>query len=506
MKSKNNKRRVLKKNKTIKKAKKGSTVDYAINCENISGSKYNKYLQSKDLSKRVPDYYLKGELKNNLFFEKLSSIFNINGGNWTPKMRKQYKFIRDNYAMVANSKEWDEYKEKAKCNIYRTIKKNLGLTVVGILSIPTTASASLGATSYIPQSYVKWIEMQGARVVPIQFDLPPQMINVILNQIDGVLFIGGAIERNVIEKNHYKYLASMRYITAKIIEQNLNGNHFPIFSICLGFELLPIVAMDSNVSKQSDAFLNNNKISDFTHIGESNMKFTNLTAEEEAMMVSIPLHKDFDAKDKYDFENENNVYNYHNKSFLMDEDYMKEYEEFLKVVTYTEHNNKKYVSMFQFKSLPFYGVQFHPEKILYEFIKEGIPKSQNAIRLSQKLCSIFIRECQKNYNLHVFGVSNDANFFIENYDLLSRENALKILFPDKTKVVNQSAFGASYYFGRTDYIQSDFVHVPKSSLNKSIKEDKVRKEANIKKQKIGKVNVKKSGKKNKKTIKKKSKN
>ena len=162
MKSKNNKRKVLKKNKTIKKAKKGSTVDYAINCENISGSKYNKYLQSKDLSKRVPDYYLKGELKNNLFFEKLSSIFNINGGNWTPKMRKQYKFIRDNYAMVANSKEWDEYKEKAKCNIYRTIKKNLGLTVVGILSIPTTASASLGATSYIPQSYVKWIEMQGA--------------------------------------------------------------------------------------------------------------------------------------------------------------------------------------------------------------------------------------------------------------------------------------------------------------------------------------------------------
>ena len=32
MKSKNNKRKVLKKNKTIKKAKKGSTVDYAINC------------------------------------------------------------------------------------------------------------------------------------------------------------------------------------------------------------------------------------------------------------------------------------------------------------------------------------------------------------------------------------------------------------------------------------------------------------------------------------------
>lgn len=477
-------------NKKTMKKKKHEKVDYSENCENISGSQYNKYLQSKDLSTRIPDYYLKGELKNNLFFERLSSIFNINGPKWTNKMRQQYKFIRDNYSMVSESKEWSTYKEKAKCNIYRTIKKNMGLTIVGILSIPTTASASLGATSYIPQSYVKWIEMQGARVVPIQYDLPPQMMNVILNQIDGVLFIGGAIERNVIEKNHYKYLASMRYITAKIIEQNMNGNHFPIFSICLGFELLPIVAMDSNISRQSDAFLNNNKISDFTHIGGSTMKFTNLTKEEEQLMVTKPLHHEFTTKDKFDFANGNNIYNYHNKSFLMDEKYMKEYEEFLKVVTYTEHKGKKYVSMYQFKSLPFYGVQFHPEKVLYEFIKEGIPKSQDAIRLSQKLCGIFIRECQKNYNLHVFGVSNDANFFIENYDLLSRENAVKILFPDKTKVVNQSAFGASYYFGRTDYTQSDFVHVPNASLEKSIKEDKGKKAANVKKQKIGQKKVK----------------
>ena len=30
----------------------------------------------KDLSKRVPDYYLKGELKNNLFL-KIKGIFNI---------------------------------------------------------------------------------------------------------------------------------------------------------------------------------------------------------------------------------------------------------------------------------------------------------------------------------------------------------------------------------------------------------------------------------------------
>ena len=151
-------------------------------------------------------------------------------------MRKQYKSIRDKYGM--KPKELSDFKHDYKCNMFRTITKNHHQIVIGVLSIPTTTGAALGATSYIPQSYVKWLEMHGARVVPIVYDIPKQMINVLLNQIDGLLLIGGTIESIVVQKAHYRFLSSLKYIINKINHFNLIGNHFPIFSICLGFELL----------------------------------------------------------------------------------------------------------------------------------------------------------------------------------------------------------------------------------------------------------------------------
>ena len=38
-------------------------------------------------------------------------------------------------------------------------------------------------------------------MVPIVFDIPKQMINIILNQMDGLLLIGGTIESAVVEKS-----------------------------------------------------------------------------------------------------------------------------------------------------------------------------------------------------------------------------------------------------------------------------------------------------------------
>ena len=119
----------------------------------------------------------------------------------------------------------------------------------------------------------------------------------------------------------------------------------------------------------------------------------------------------------------------HNKSFVIGAPYMKEYEKYVNVTATSGVKGKKYVAAYQFKSLPYYGVQFHPEKVFFEHLQENIPHGGIAKMFSSKLCKMFLKECSKNYNIHVFGVNDDANFFIENYDLLSRENAIKVLFP-----------------------------------------------------------------------------
>ena len=122
-----------------------------------------------------------------------------NVGKWTPEMKRRYKTLKLRYSMKPNTKEWEEFKKLTKCNITRHITLNNNVRVIGILSTPTYTDASLGATSFIPQSYVKWAELHGARVIPIQYDLPLPVINAILEQINGLVLIGGIIEKMFLE-------------------------------------------------------------------------------------------------------------------------------------------------------------------------------------------------------------------------------------------------------------------------------------------------------------------
>ena len=426
---------------------------------------FMREIYSKNLSNRVSKKFKKGYMKDKFFLNHKGNITTINSGKWSNEMRRQYKIIRDKYGM--RSKELNEFKSDYKCNVFRMITKNHNQVVVGVLSIPTSAGASIGATSYIPQSYVKWLEMHGARVVPIMFDIPKQMINVLLNQIDGLLLIGGSIESLVVQKSHYRFLSTLKYIVNKINHFNLIGNHFPIFSICLGFQLLPMICNECDVEKMSDHYVNHKKISFLRKYGPEPITFTSV--ESRDMLVSRPMQDCFTSKEKNEISNEPSTAMIHNKSFIMNAPYMKEYEKFINVTATSMVKDKKYMAAFQFKSLPYYGVQFHPEKVFFEHIQEEIPHNSCSKMLSSKLCKMFLKECSKNYNVHVLGVNDDANFFIENYDLLSRENAIKILFPHRSKLYNTSMITASYYFGRVDNTKSEVIRVPFISRSKSIK-------------------------------------
>lgn len=54
---------------------------------------------------------------------------------------------------------------------------------------------------------------------------------------------------------------------------------------------------------------------------------------------------------------------------------------------------------FFFYSYPFYGLQFHPEKNLYEWKRSlNIPHTANAIKAAQYFSNFFATECRKNSN------------------------------------------------------------------------------------------------------------
>ena len=78
----------------------------------------------------------------------------------------------------------------------------------------------------------------------------------------------------------------------------------------------------------------------------------------------------------------------------------------------------KHASIIESKFYPFYGTQFHPEAVLFEFKNykghHNIPHSLRAIQVSQYLANFFVQQTRKNRNC--FSSLDELNeYSINNY-------------------------------------------------------------------------------------------
>ena len=90
----------------------------------------------------------------------------------------------------------------------------------------------------------------------------------------------------------------------------------------------------------------------------------------------------------------------------------------------------------------FIGVQFHPEKALFEWILPEIGRGPIFRKVSKRLAKFFIDECRKNKN-----TVKVPDLYIRNYNLWSRSATVRKINPNKKLFkTNHSAFENSYYF------------------------------------------------------------
>lgn len=62
-------------------------------------------------------------------------------------------------------------------------------------------------------------------------------------------------------------------------------------------------------------------------------------------------------------------------------------------------NDFEFISTIEHRFYPFYGVQFHPEKNLYEWVRnKNISHTEHAITASQYFSQFFVNEARKNDN------------------------------------------------------------------------------------------------------------
>ncbi|XP_058864467.1 gamma-glutamyl hydrolase-like isoform X3 [Acipenser ruthenus] len=160
--------------------------------------------------------------------------------------------------------------------------------IIGILTQETEDDnlKPYGKT-YIPSSYVKYLESAGCRVTPVKLNLTLPEYEKIFNSINGMMFIGGAV--NLLTSDFAKAAAVFYKLALKAY---VSGDYFPLWGTCLGFQLLTaLVAGDDLLT---NATVENKALPlKLTAGAESSRMFRNFPPELMKSLSQEPLTGNF---------------------------------------------------------------------------------------------------------------------------------------------------------------------------------------------------------------------
>ncbi|KAF0689607.1 Aste57867_18964 [Aphanomyces stellatus] len=230
---------------------------------------------------------------------------------------------------------------------------------------------------FIVASYVKWIESAGGRAVRIPYDATSTELDDLLTSVNGVLFPGGEGLPN----------GAAAYIYQKALELNGNGTYFPLWGTCLGFEwLVELQAEDHGVLGNFDA----DNISSTLAFEPANRGASRL----------LGFSHHFDALAQREIAAYFHFYGILQTTF----EATPKLTTFYKLLaTSVDRKGQTYVAAIEGVDVPFYGVQFHPEKSPYELgdDKTGgtmnlVDHSYEAIVIAQEFAHFFVGEARRN--------------------------------------------------------------------------------------------------------------
>lgn len=242
---------------------------------------------------------------------------------------------------------------------------------------------------HLPSSYVKWLESAGARILPIMLNQNDSYYEHIFAQTNGLLFPGGD---NLLDPNkRTPMLVAARKLYRLAKEANERGEFYPIWGTCLGMELLTVLSSDNNTLVGCHANDLSLKL-EFVDRGEMfrPQNYANLTQDS-----------DFSGQVVKALETRNLTYHFHHFCITDESLRVAKLDKFYRPLAYSrDANGLKFVTIFEAKDYPFYGVQFHPEKAPFEFRilshQKHIPHSRDAIAISRYFADFFISQTLRN--------------------------------------------------------------------------------------------------------------
>lgn len=248
--------------------------------------------------------------------------------------------------------------------------------VIGIM----TQTGGPQNTTYIAASYVKFLEAAGARVIPIPFDAPLAVLTELFGYLNGLFIPGGGMDLSDYDD---PFLVATRHLYNLAIASNDNGNYFPIWGTCLGFETISILTANT---------------SDVLSSGFDSENLPLALTMTPAAPISRLYGSAPDAVYKT-LSSEACTMNNHQSgvtpaSFAANQR-LKAFYNILS--TNVDREGREFISSIEGIKYPVYAVQWHPEKNMFEWTpNENIPHSSTSVTACTYIAKFFVDEARKS--------------------------------------------------------------------------------------------------------------
>lgn len=211
----------------------------------------------------------------------------------------------------------------------RKTRKKEDRWVIGILTMPHAPGES-----HIMRSYVSWLETEGVIALPVPYDT--QEIELYYQVLHGLVIPGGDTEY-VFEKEP----AMMRTVQRFLELAMRPGEHFPVWAVCLGYELVMSTIGGGNVLERIED--QEPRRLTWTGVGERSRMYRGLgkAAQDETV--------------------QNHLFGISPKRFERNKRLRRVFDV---LATSTNGKGQEYICVVKAKESPVYGVMFHPERQL----------------------------------------------------------------------------------------------------------------------------------------------
>lgn len=265
--------------------------------------------------------------------------------------------------------------------------------VIGVLDQPSDG----GKQNYIAASYVKFLESAGARVVPISNTGNVTYFMQMFKGLNGLLIPGGSADITSPDASYR--VAGQTFLKAALAAFD-QGDYFPIWGTCLGFELLAILVAEDNSVLVGDYDSWNLPLPlNFTEQAASGRMF----AEEGARLLNILASQPV-TMNNHHFGIEPDVWTKNSKLTAF----------FDLLSTNVDLAGKGFVSTIEGKKYPIYATQWHPEKNNFEWTQSGIPHTKEGVYVAQAAANFIVAEARKS--THAFTEAELDRHLIYNYN------------------------------------------------------------------------------------------